>query len=327
MNNIKTALIYCFSGTGNTEKMANEYKKIFEENNVTTTIYKVSNDFSNMPNNNDYDLIGIAYPIHGFNPPYPILDIVKEFPKVDNKQLFIIKSSGEPLTINNVSSAPIMSTLKNKGYILTNEYHYVMPYNIIFRHTDEMAAKMYRTAKALCSIEAMEVLRGEKNLLKKFPFERLISFIFRIEHPAMKINGNLFKVKKFCIHCNLCVKKCPINNIYNDENGDIKFKNKCVMCTACAFHCPVDAITIGILNGWRVNGPYKFNNPPKAKEDKHKNYCKKAYAKYFKKKKKKITNYSLYANNEIKSKLNYKNIEEYLIKENNINDVEESIDV
>ena len=168
----KKAVIYCFSGTVNTEKVAREYKKIFEENGVETLLYSVSDNFDNMPNIKDYDYVGIAYPIHGFNAPYPIFDLIKLFPKFENekKKIFIIKTSGEPLTINNISSEPLMARLKNKGYILTNEYHYIMPYNIMFRHTDEFAAKMWKTAKALCVIEANEVLDGRESFLKKFPF-------------------------------------------------------------------------------------------------------------------------------------------------------------
>ena len=176
----KKAVIYCFSGTGNTEKAAREYKKIFEENGVETLLYNVGDNFDNMPSPDYYDYVGLAYPIHGFNAPYPIFDLIKLFPKLDNKKIFIIKTSGEPLTINNISSEPLMARLKPKGYILTNEYHYIMPYNIIFRHTDEFAAKMWKTVKALCVIEANEVLEGKEHLLNKFPFGRLIAFLFRI---------------------------------------------------------------------------------------------------------------------------------------------------
>lgn len=312
----KKAVIYCFSGTGNTLKAAKEYKKIFEENNVETYIFNVGDNFDDMPSPKDYDYVGIAYPIHGFNAPYPIFDLIKLFPKFDNadrKKIFIIKTSGEPLTINNISSEPLMARLNNKGYILTNEYHYIMPYNILFRHTDEFAAKMWKTAKALCVIEANEILSEKSSYLKKFPLGRLIAFLFRIEHPAMKINGNLFRVKKNCTHCNLCIKKCPVNNIYNDEKGNIKFKNKCVMCTSCAFRCPVDAINIGILNFWRVNGVYKFENPPLGLKSKHENYCKKAYDRYFYNADKKIHFYSDNAEEEYKQKSYYKNIENYIL--------------
>ena len=289
----KNAIIYYFSGTGNTEKVVNEYKKNFEENNINITLYRVTDNFDNFLNPNDYDYVGLAYPIHGFNAPYPIFDLIKLFPKTENKKIFILKTSGEPLSINNISSEPIMARLNKKGYILTNEYHYVMPYNLVFRHTDEMAAKMWNTSKKLCAIDLKEILENKKVFLKKFPLGRFIAFLFRIEHPAMKVNGNLFKVKNICTHCNLCVKKCPVNNIYNDDNGDIKFKNKCVMCASCAFRCPVDAINIGILTAWKVNGPYKFENPPTNQKSKYENYCKKAYDRYFKNAEEKIKNNTL----------------------------------
>lgn len=286
----KNAIIYYFSGTGNTEKIINEYKRNFEENTINIILYRVTDNFDNMPNPNDYDYVGLAYPIHGFNAPYPIFDLIKLFPKTENKKIFILKTSGEPLSINNISSEPIMARLNKKGYILTNEYHYVMPYNLVFRHTDEMAAKMWNTAKKLCNVDLKEILEDKKVFLKKFPFGRFIAFLFRIEHPVMKVNGNLFKVKNICTHCNLCVKKCPVNNIYNDDNGNIKFKNRCVMCASCAFRCPVDAINIGILTGWKVNGPYKFENPPQNQKSKHENYCKKAYERYFRDAEEKIKN-------------------------------------
>ena len=289
----KNAIIYYFSGTGNTEKIINEYKRNFEENTINIILYRVTDNFENLPNPNDYDYVGLAYPIHGFNAPYPIFDLIKLFPKTKDKKIFILKTSGEPLSINNISSEPLMDRLNKKGYILTNEYHYVMPYNLVFRHTDEMAAKMWNTAKKLCAIDLKEILDNKKVFLKKFPLSRFIAFLFRIEHPAMKVNGNLFKVKNICTHCNLCVKKCPVNNIYNDDNGDIKFKNKCVMCASCAFRCPVNAINIGILTAWKVNGPYKFENPPTNQKSKHENYCKKAYDRYFKNAEEKIKNNTL----------------------------------
>lgn len=30
------------------------------------------------------------------------------------------------------------------------------------------------------------------------------------------------------------------------------------MCMRCSFFCPTDAINIGFLNGWKVNGAYRF---------------------------------------------------------------------
>jgi len=62
-----------------------------------------------------------------------------------------------------------------------------------------------------------------------------------------------------CIRCQKCVKACPYSNIHYDQEKDkFTFGNKCLLCTACSFGCPETAISIGLLNGWRVNGDYQI---------------------------------------------------------------------
>lgn len=279
---MKKAIIYVFSGTGNTKKAVEFYKKEFENNGVVASIYVVKKGFVDLPNPNEFDYVGFAYPVHGFNAPAIMLDLAKALPNADKKEYFVVKTSGEPLSLNNVSSIKMNSILKKKGYIAKSEYHYVMPYNMIFRHTDEMSVKMLDTLTSLVPIEAREVLDGVEHKLKKVPLGALIAWVFRIEHPAMKVNGKLFKVDaNKCVKCGACVKNCPVGNISVDENGKFKFGGDCLMCTRCSFNCPVDAFNIGMLNGWRVNGRYSFKMPEKAETDKHSRYCKRAYERYF----------------------------------------------
>lgn len=84
---------------------------------------------------------------------------VRRLPKVKDKDYFIVKTSGEPVAMNNASSIHLVKKLKKKGFSrLTNEYHYVMPYNMIFRHTDEQAQKMWHTAQKLIPIDVEEIL-------------------------------------------------------------------------------------------------------------------------------------------------------------------------
>lgn len=158
---MKNAIIYVFSGTGNTKKACDIYENEFEKNGVETTLYTVKKGFENLPDPNNFDYVGFAYPIHGFNAPYIMLDLAKALPRAiekeqnicektaknkqkgsdfyakngkktcKNKQYFIVKTSGEPLKINNVSSIKFNDIMKRKGYVPFSEYHYVMPYNMI----------------------------------------------------------------------------------------------------------------------------------------------------------------------------------------------------
>lgn len=287
---MKNAIIYVFSGTGNTKKACDIYKSEFEKNGVETTLYTVKKGFENLPDPNNFDDVGFAYPIHGFNAPYIMLDLAKALPKANGtKQYFVVKTSGEPLKINNVSSIKFNDIMKRKGYVPFSEYHYVMPYNMIFRHTDEMAARMKNTLEQLASVEAREVICGVEHKLSKVPFGRFVAWVVRIEQPAMKVNGRFFKVDgNKCIKCGACAKNCPVGNIKMDGNGKFSFGGDCVMCTRCSFNCPTNAFDIGMLNGWKVNGRYSYKLPEKPEEDKHAWYCKKAYKRYFEEAQKKI---------------------------------------
>lgn len=281
---MKNAIIYLFSGTGNTKKACELYKQEFIDKGVATALYDIKKGFENIPNPNDYDYVGIAYPIHGFNAPSIVLDFARALPKSDvkGKKYFVVKTSGEPLKINNVSSIKLNSILRKKGYVMTSEYHYVMPYNMIFRHTDEMAYKMKFTLDALAPIEARDVIEGKEHKLAKVPFGAFISWVVRIEHPAMKVNGRFFKVDaNKCINCGMCAKNCPVGNIAIDKKGKFHFGGECLMCTRCSFNCPTDAFNIAMLNGWRVNGKYSFKMPVEKEENKHEWYCKRAYVRYF----------------------------------------------
>ena len=272
-------LICYFSGTGNTKRVVDKFAECLEENENEVTLQRVEHEFN--LNIEDFDLIGFAYPVHAFNAPEIILDFVKKLEKLENKKdVFIINTSGEPLKLNNISSIKLTSLLKKKNMIVKYEYHYVMPYNIIFRHTDRMAYRMWETAKKIIPLDVKELLEKKPAKLKKVFMGRFIAYIFRIEHWGGKFNGKHYKALPECINCNCCVNICPTKNI-TVKDGELHFGKNCIMCMRCSFLCQKNAIKIGFFNKWKVNGVYNFNNPGDTSEDKHKKYCKKAYKRYF----------------------------------------------
>lgn len=260
---MKKAVIYCFSGTGNTkrvcETLKNElinfdiYTDIFD---VTYTAYKCRE----FPNPNDYDLIGLAYPGHAFNAPLLFNKFVRRLPNAERKQqAFIIKTSGEPFKVNNGSSNAVKRYLKRKGFDLTYERHYLMPYNIMFRYPDGLAKQMYLYTFAMAKVSAEKIDRMERERLKNCFGSLIMCFLGKIEWFGAWFNGRLFKVnKKKCIKCGLCVKNCPAGNIKIDKKGRFKFGSKCILCCRCTMNCPKDAVNMGLLTKLKVNGGYPF---------------------------------------------------------------------
>lgn len=274
MQNIK---IYYFSGTGNTKKIAFLFTDALKALGAEAGAEEITAD--KLPETDDSDMIGIAYPIHGFNTPEIVTDFAKKLPCGNGKSLFALKTSGEPLRLNDASSLELSRIAESKGYRFIGERHYVMPYNMVYRHSDAMAAKMLATAKARIPEDAQAVLSGTLAPVEYPLRARLMAIVCKIERPGMRLNGRLYKVNKNkCIGCMKCVRGCPVANI-KYENGKFRFGGNCIGCARCAFGCPADAIKTGLLNPIKVNGAYDFNaNPDEAVIGA---YCRKSYEKYF----------------------------------------------
>ncbi len=289
---MKVVLFY-FSGTGNTERVVKTWKEESEARGIQFDVFKIEEDNFDFSKLNEYDKIGFAYPIHAFNAPENVWRYAKKFPVLENqKKLFILMCSGEYMTINHSSGKKIMRILKKKNIVLESDYHYVMPYNMIFRHTELRAFRMYDTMKKVVPIDVEYYLvDGVPHLTKKHHLVGWLILLLRIEQWFSGVNGKAFKINtEKCIKCMKCVNNCPTKNIeYVD--GKFKFNNRCLCCTRCSFNCPVDAFSIGLLNGWRVNKPYMFKQPDFEEVDKHPKYCKNSYIRYFKEQEEKIQNF------------------------------------
>ena len=274
-------LFTVFSASGNTLRVAKLFSERLSERGAECETVRIREDMA-APDVASADTLVIGYPVHGFNAPQNVVDFAKGLPECENKVYYIIKTSGEPLHVNDASSRILDRILKKKGYIKRGEFHYVMPYNMIFRHSDDMAALMWQAARNTAPVDADKIFAGEEAQLKAGLLAVMTRFVVAVEHKAMPYLGRLFKVKKEkCISCGKCAKLCPMLNIKMKDGLPVFGKN-CIGCTACSFNCPADAISIGVLNGWRVNGAYKFAPPREGLTRKDVcNYWRGSYIRYF----------------------------------------------
>ena len=282
-------LICYFSGTGNTRKVAEKYVSSFAELGHDAELVSVDGlfDSKQLPDSfltllKKADLIGFGYPVHAFNAPAPMLKLAKRLPKMPSaKRVFVFNTSGEPLRLNNISSIKFRHMLKHRRYSVFSEYHYCMPYNIIFRHADEMAYKMWQTAEQLIPLDVKQIVVGTPHLLKRVFCGGFVAWVMRCEHWGVRLNGKQYKVGKNCVHCQKCINICPTHNISVKKNGKLHFGSNCLMCMRCAQLCPKNAIMTGWFNKWKVNGAYTFEKPATIQKQHYNRMLTKSYDKYF----------------------------------------------
>lgn len=268
--------LFVFSGTGNTMKCARELARHLTTLGAAANVMRVENGAETVETVGD--TVVVCYPVHGFNAPQNVIDFCRNLPHAA-VDAYVLKTSGEPLSVNDNSSEMVIKALEGKGYTFKGEYHYVMPYNMIFRHTDEMAAKMWETAKSRIPHAAEAIILGETHLKTVPRKAKFVRKVVAIEHWGARFNGHFFRVKQDkCVKCMQCVRNCPTHNI-TYQDGKFKFGDNCLLCTRCSFNCPTDAFRIGLMDFMRVNGKYNFHADPNAA--KIGRYCKKAYERYF----------------------------------------------
>jgi Pyruvate/2-oxoacid:ferredoxin oxidoreductase delta subunit len=249
---MKILLCY-FSGTKNGEFLANELKKSLP--NLVS--YEITYPFSSLPNVKEYDLLGFLYPVHAFRCPEVVVSFARQLMAFD-KPYFIISNSGEPLCFNKASSDPLIHVLKRKKYVYLFEEHFVLPYNIIYRHSDSLAKSLYLSSSKRMPALASKIERMSKEPRKMNPFLHLVPPLFAIEWPFAKHEAKFFKINtKTCLNCQKCLQECPMHNIVV-QNGKLKFLNHCALCLRCSFYCPTNSIKIGMFEKrWKVHGSYQ----------------------------------------------------------------------
>ena len=254
---MKILLIY-YTGTYNTRYLTNQLKeKLVERGDIVDTVKINAN--TPLVDTSSYELIGFSYPIYGFNSPLPFNKYVKKLKFNRSQKYFIYKNSGETLAMNNASSRILIRIMKRRKVKFIGEYHYVMPYNIHFPFENEFVKQILIYNNKLMTVMLHNLDNGIVFKIKSNIIYNVAAFFVGIQKIGGNVNSFLYKVdNKKCIKCNKCVNACPHNNVYI-KNGKIKFHHHCDMCMRCSFFCPTNAINIGFLEGWKVNGAYHFD--------------------------------------------------------------------
>lgn len=257
-------LLLYYTGTFNTRFLTEKLGARLVSEGWSVTKYELDPLNNERLDLSSYDIIGLGYPIYGFCAPYPFLKFIRaqKFPR--GMRIFVYKDSGETEHANDASSKYLLRKLRRDGALLTNEYHFLMPYNIHFRFEDKLVKEMLMMDDRLLDILVYELVNGIGNSRRYRIWPRIVSSVVSLPmYIAGDVNSFFYRVDMDkCSGCGLCISRCPMQNIYRDRKGTVRFRHRCLMCMRCSFFCPKDAIHIGFLEawGWKINGGYDLHS-------------------------------------------------------------------
>jgi flavodoxin/NAD-dependent dihydropyrimidine dehydrogenase PreA subunit len=264
-------LIAIFTQNGSTKKIADQIAKGLGSSNCEVTHLSITENRT--PDLKEYDIIGIGTPTYFFRPPFIVMDFVKSLQGLENKSsfVFILYGTNQGDCGNWIRRELNKKGSRDLGYFRSFGADYWLGYikrGTMFSHSSPNAQELSsaesfgKTIATRFSDKSQHIEKFDPPTPFMYGLERML-----VSRPFAKMMySKTFTVDKNCDNCGICIKKCPIGNIYETENGKLKWQSKCLLCATCELSCPKDAIHSAF--DWIIFAPFMHYNISHSKNKK-----------------------------------------------------------
>ena len=247
---MESAVLYYFTGTGNTLALVNAAKESLESQGMTVSTVNVAGAVAFTQT----DLTGVFLPVYSFGPPRIIHRFLRRLIAGGDTPAFVVANAAETA---GPAAEVVSRALQEKGYSVRQAYAVMMPNNyIVGRGAIDDVAAAEIIAKALAEVKDRT---GElRELNSEVQAGSGGSPAARFGHWAF-LKGLHFLVRFYrysdkCTGCGACVEMCPMGVISLDAANRPTWSRGCEHCMRCVNHCPFDAIEVG----WLTRGKRRY---------------------------------------------------------------------
>ena len=235
------AVIFFFSGTGNTWWVADKIKKQLDAKGINADTVSVD---ALTPKKADWwiktaDLVVFGWPVYGSDMPEPMKQFVDSLPVVEKgKHIHVFCTQ---MLFSGDGAWHYHKHFEDKGLIIDSTEHFIMPNNFSRRgserHCHRVMERCGRSAERYVErlLAGRARIRGKHSawlgVLQRGPYR----MVFKHWRGLMGVDDSK------CTRCGLCATYCPMQNIKIGEK--VEFLGRCALCMRCRAICPTDAIT------------------------------------------------------------------------------------
>jgi flavodoxin/Pyruvate/2-oxoacid:ferredoxin oxidoreductase delta subunit len=272
---LKSLIVY-FSQGGTTARVAKSIANGLQVAGYKSELHNIRD--GQPPDLQDYDLVGIGFPVYYYRPPFNIIDYLNSLPNLSGLPVYIFLLQG---TYRFDAATQAASKLTRKGARLAGYFHcYGADFFVGYLKQGYLFSPKHPTAHELS--QAKDFGRKLANYATEKSYIRLDddlppSIFYRIERFFLNrwliryFYSHTFSVnKKACNMCSNCVSLCPVGNIVKDRDRYPVWGSNCLLCLTCEMKCPKDAITSAV--DWLLFRPFFLYNVHQAYLDKSIDY-------------------------------------------------------
>ena len=246
----KEAVIFYFSGTGNTWWVSGRIAESLNKAGLKTNAYsieKVDEQTADLLVSSA-GLVGFGYPIYGSDLPLSMKNFIASLPNIEAKFAFVFCT--QFLWSGNGAAAGAR-LLEGKGFKVDWGEHFFMPNNLSagffpmpYTNNRSRIEKILKRAEKRIARFAEHIIEGE-------PFKRSFSYFANIlgslmrtpyQHFFQHLQNSIGIAWERCDNCGECVALCPSGNLCY-KGDEIIIKGSCINCLRCYSFCPLKAMT------------------------------------------------------------------------------------
>ncbi len=257
-------LILYFSGTGNTHFVAKRIKDSLQNAECSAVETFPPERIKN------YDTLIFGFPVYSCKMPEFLKQFTEKFPLTKSKRIILFST---------FAYTPCNAMKDAANYFEKRGFYVVFAKGIKMPGSDALLLlkKGSRAAKKASQVNLTSIeqfVNGVKDAIYSNSTEKAqgnflfapLGLIAKLFIPIENTLKRAMFADEKCIHCGICEKVCPTNNIKVTERK-VLFGKECVLCLRCVSQCPVEAIQIGKFTKGTVRwrGPSGDFNPLKNK--------------------------------------------------------------